>query len=256
MSKMLVCQCEDVLINSEGAIFNSTMIKIDELRSNDNLFTITTGRDLESVLYYNKSYPFIDYIIYCEGAYVLDVNKDKVIYKRNIGINIIKKIKKTFEHYSVCFYTLNGVYCLGTKFNNDDKVITDFDSFFLNNKSEIYKIRIWCQNKREINNIITDLNELGLSIDYIRGSEEKFFIDIVASGVNKLVGIEKICKIRKIKLEEVVAVGKDNSDILMMKSVGYGVTLNNCLKEVKNISQIVFSSNDDRGVEEIIKKFF
>lgn len=256
MNKMLVCRFEDVLINSDGAIFNSTMIKIDELRSNNNLFTIATGRDLESVLYYNKSYPFIDYIICCDGAYVLDVNKDKVIYKKNIGINVIKKIKNTFGNYSICFYTLDGVYCLGTKFNDDDKLITDFDLFFLNNKSKIYKIRIWCQGKKEINNIITKLNELNLSIDYVSSSEKKSFIDIVSSGVNKLVGMKKICKINKLKLDKVVVVGRDKSDILMMKNVGYRVTLNNCLKDVKNISQSVFSSNDKKGLEEVMKEYF
>lgn len=237
MYKLVISSFDNTLINSEEAISSSTMVKIDEIRRNNILFGISTNRCYKDVLSYNRDFPFIDYIIAYNGAYVYDVNKNKVIFKKNILISIIKKIFNNFKDYDLLFYT-------------DEEVFNDFD---LINDNKIYKIRIIC-DLDEINLICDKLSELNLDINYYKNCiDNTYFVEIFRGSVNKFVGLEKICN-KKILLDEVVAIGYDDTDIEILTGVGYSAIVSNGDNCIKKYADIVTLSNDNKGVEKILDK--
>ena len=79
MYKLFVSDFYKTLLDSDDAINLSTMVEIDRIRKNGCLFVIATGSLLSSVLDYNRDFPFIDYIIACNGSYTYDVNRQKVL---------------------------------------------------------------------------------------------------------------------------------------------------------------------------------
>ena len=95
MLKIIVTNFEN-LINEEEAISTNTMLLIDNLRRKNYHLLVTTHRDFRDVLSYNKSYPFIDYIISLSGSIIFDVNKNKIISKKNISSKELKQIEKLF----------------------------------------------------------------------------------------------------------------------------------------------------------------
>ncbi len=107
MYNALVCNFE-ALINEEEAIPMELMLIIDKLRTNNIKLIVTTTKNYEDILAYNKSYPFLDYIIAYNGALVYDVNKEKVIYNKPLATTILNKIKTSFSSYQLLFHTWNN----------------------------------------------------------------------------------------------------------------------------------------------------
>ena len=68
MFKLIISDFKDTLIDREESISTDTIISIDNYRRNSGLFSICTDLGIDEVLYYDKSFHFIDYIIrymYC-----------------------------------------------------------------------------------------------------------------------------------------------------------------------------------------------
>ncbi|MBR3049404.1 MAG: HAD family phosphatase [Bacilli bacterium] len=262
MYKLLVSDFDGTLLDSDEAIPLTTMVEIDRIRKDGCLIAISTGRVLKSVMDYNRDFPFIDYVISCNGAYVYDVNNKKVIYKKSVLASVIKKLKKLYGEYDINFCDTKYWYFLHG--NNKERPleererrIKDFDSFYEKNKSSIYKVEILFDDKKTCDRVYDEILELNLKItinkfiynDYMYG------VEITHKDVDKLIGIEKICNKNKISLDEVIGIGDSDNDISTIKNVGMGVCVSNASKEVKKIAKMKTSSNDTKGVEKVIKKF-
>ena len=89
MYKMMVSSFYNTLINKDEAIALDTMLNIDRIRSKGILFTVSTSALFRTIIDYNDSYVFSDYISCYNGAYLYDMNNDKVLYKKNIPVIII-----------------------------------------------------------------------------------------------------------------------------------------------------------------------
>ena len=260
MYKLLVSDFDNTLINSDEAIPLSTMVEIDRIRKNGCLFSIATGRNLSSVLDYNRDFPFIDYIISCNGAYVYDVRKGKVIFKKNMLLSTIKSIVKKYRDVDICFCTPEYWYLLtknkNIKLYDREKIIYSLDDFYKENKTNIYKIELIFKNKKSRDNSFLEMEELNYKFNFNKNvfSNKKYGIEITMSGITKMTGVEKICQKEKISVSQVIAIGDDDSDISMIKNVGCGVAVSNASKELKKVSKIKTSSNDTKGVEKVIKK--
>ena len=105
MIRIVVSSFYNTLIDYEEAIPTSTMLEIDRIRNNKVLFAISTNGNYKEILEYNKSYPFVDYIISLNGSYVYDVLNDKCIYKQKIAKVDVKKIYNSFKNYNINYYT-------------------------------------------------------------------------------------------------------------------------------------------------------
>lgn len=92
MIKVVICEFE-ILVDSEEAIPVEIMLEIEKIRNKKKKFIITTKKDYKEILEYNKSYPFIDYII--TNKIIYDVEKDKEIrYKQKKELLQILKVQK------------------------------------------------------------------------------------------------------------------------------------------------------------------
>ena len=101
MTRMVISSFYNTLINSEESIETSTMLEIDRIRSKNILFTIITNRHLKEILYYNRDFPFIDYVISLNGAHVYDITNNKCIIENPLDKNIVSKIKKLFPNNKI-----------------------------------------------------------------------------------------------------------------------------------------------------------
>lgn len=240
MYKVVVSEFDRTLINSEEAISSSTVMEIDRIRNMGCLFCISTDRFLSDILSYNRDFIFTDYIICCSGAYLYDVLNDKVIYKKNITNVVLKKILDNFSDYDIYAYLEDRCW-----------LIKDII------KEKIYKLEIVCPSKKILNSISEKLNELELNIKYFsKKTDKNYVLEIIMDSVDKSVCIEKICKLRKISMEEVVYIGALEKDIPMTKLVGYSVCMKNGDSTLKKQCSMICPSNDDKGVKFVLNKLF
>jgi len=81
------------------------------------------------------------------------------------------------------------------------------------------------------------------------------YASIAAHGVSKQRGIIEYCRMNKINLEEVIAVGDDRNDYPMLMAVGLKIAMGNGVEELKAIADFVCPAVDEDGVATVIEKF-
>ena len=229
MIRMVLSSFYNTLIDNEDAIPTSTMFEIDRIRHNNILFTISTNRLVKDVLYYNKDFPFIDYIISLNGSYVYDVNNNNCIYKKAIDKKEIYKIEELFT--KIKYYDENNSY------DNKD------------NLEEILKIEIPISNKNKIE--LLDKINVNYSILTIN---KKKYIEITSKDTNPFIGLKKIMYKENINSKEIVSIIGNQSDIEILKNIKKSYVISSSSKYFKGLDAQKTRSNNNKGVENIINK--
>ena len=213
MIKLIISDFRDTLIDREDSISTDTIINIDNYRRGGGLFSICSDLGINDVLYYDKSFHFIDYIIGFSGSIIYDVNKEKIIYNKHILISKVKKIIKNIDNI-----TLYGI----------DSIIDDLGD------NKVYRIDI-PYNKKNLEFIKS------LEVNYYENDK---LITITGSNIfeciNKLIG-------RKISYKEVLCIPHDNK-FLCCTDLIYCIGLSNCKIRVKKIKL----DNNENGIIEIL----
>lgn len=239
MYKLLVSDFDGTLVGEELAISFPVVLAIDKIRREKKvLFTIATSRCLGDILYYNRDFSFLDYVVASNGAVVYDVNKEKILFKKSVLVSNVKKIYNTFKGYDI--YACR----------KDRK----FRLVNLEDIKDIYKLEIVCKSDTDIEEVISKLDNLNLKItcakNYINGT---YYVDIVYEGINKFTGVEVICNKKKIDNREVISIGESDNDIELVRDSGYGVSTNNGIDKVKEVSKEVMTNSLDKWIEEKFK---
>lgn len=259
MSQLFLSTFDQVLLDSDEAIPLSTMVEIDRIRRSHVKFGVISNRILKSILDYNKDFPFLDYVIACDGAYVYDVVNRKVLYKKNVLASVVKKMWKMYSYLDIYFCTVKEWnLCRGEiVYSEVKKRNSSFLDFYQLNKESIYKVRICFTTKKERNNAYLELEELGVKAKFIKVDYRKqYMIDVVSEDVYVENGVEKICKREHVALEDVIYVGGREEDIPLLLSIGHSFCVSNGSRGAKKVATGQTSSNETKGVEKVIKKLF
>lgn len=259
MYRLFVSDFDGTLLDSDEAIPLSTMVEIDRIRRDGVKFAVASDRILKSVLDYNRDFPFLDYVISCDGAYVYDVVHRKALLKKPLQVSIIKKIKKLYSNCELYLDTVQEKYLC-----KNDIVYSEiknrrisFSEFYEAHKNLIYQLEIKFFTKKDRDNAFRELEELQLKAHFIKKDQKKDYrIIIVSNDSSKVFGLEKICKKEHLSLEQVVYVGDDEEDIPILLSVGQSAVVSNGSKKAKKVANVQTSSNETKGVEKVIKKLF
>ena len=256
MYKMIVSDFCGTLIDSEEAISVSTMLELDRVRKDGIIFCITTSKSVRIVNDYNKDFPFVDYIVAFNGSYIYDVNNNCVIYDKCISNSNVKKIYKMFSDKNLCFYTLDYCNYIGAYKDKDySELLIDANNFIEENKKGIYKISIHVDSLKEAKSILKEL--CGVKIcAYIIEDDDHYVIEITNSTIDKKKAVLKIAKLCSIKMDDVIAVCSSPSSCSLIESVGCGACVSNADKSVRKVANEITDSNENKGVESIIRKYF
>lgn len=229
MIKIVVSSFYNTLINYEEAIPTSTMLEIDRIRNKKVLFTVSTNGLYNEILEYNKDFPFVDYIISLNGSYIYDVLNNKCIYKQKIAKNDVKKIYNSFKNYKISYYTENNV------LSNYNETLN----------KDIYKIEIEDFVNINIENINCNLSVLE--------KNNKKYLEIVSNKCNSYTALTIIITINNIKENEVLVVTGNDSDIELCKKIRNSYLMENSSELLKQIINKKTTSNNECGVEEVLK---
>lgn len=227
MIKMVACSFYNTLIDKEDAIAMSTMLQIDKIRNKNIKFTVLTNRSFNEVLYYNRDFPFIDYIISYNGNCILDVNNNKIIYKNYLDKKYIKEILNKYKDNKIYLYSENEV----------------LDKFDYNNY-DIYKIEIELKRK-DLKNISSNLSVLKY--------RNKYYLEITATeDYSCLINLLRKLNINK---DELLLIIGNDSEKLLIKDIPNTYIIGNSSKILKDLTIKKTSSNNFKGVEKVIKKY-
>ncbi|GAA4819390.1 HAD family hydrolase [Litoribaculum gwangyangense] len=255
--KLVVTDMDGTLLNSNHEVSDLFLQLFKELKKHKILFVAASGRPYYSIIHKLESIKD-DIIIVAE-------NGGLVIEKENLLLS--KPIKKDslFEVESLIDSNnhIHPVFCTKSKayFKNSS-------NGFINLLLEYYPIFTVIESIRDIEE---DIIKIALyhnedSEKYIYPHFKKFesnynikisgkhWVDISDNLANKGYAVELLQKNYNITNDETLIFGDYNNDIEMLKRATYSFAMENAHENVKNTANFSTKSNDEFGVEFILKK--
>jgi len=90
------------------------------------------------------------------------------------------------------------------------------------------------------------LDKFGAELDIYLSAP--WFLEVMPKGIDKGIGIEKICNDMQITADEVIAFGDSFNDIPMIKTAGMGVAMGNAEEELKAAANMITEDCDHDGI--------
>ena len=81
-------------------------------------------------------------------------------------------------------------------------------------------------------------------------------LEISAKGIDKGIGLEKLCEYLHLNMSQVVVVGDADNDAEAMKKAGLAVAMGNANDQIKKLADVIVSDNDHDGCKEVLERFF
>ncbi len=229
---------------------------------------IATGRTLSVIGNVLEQVPFIDYVIYSNGASVFDRCKGENVYTSAIPSETVSRLVAVLESYPV-YYELYAGGCIhsqadkGKYFKNKD-LPQEFLDFYLENiknhaslseyaeKNDIEKINLFYFGGEFYDEIKRKLLAVS-GIDYT--SPVSGDIEMTAKGVNKGAALDNLCKAINFTPDEIMSFGDADNDIEMLQFSGCGIAMANASEECKRAAKYETLSNAQDGIAAAIEKF-
>lgn len=287
MYKLVAIDLDGTLLNSYGEVSNENKQAIKNAINKGVEVVLSSGRIGDSVESIAHDLSANNYYISGNGSMLYNMQEDKIEYENFIEKEKMLKLIKICEENSIYYsiYTENMVITKSLKYNvafynyeNSKKAfdkrtninivqnIYEYVKNLKNNKflkiticddSEIIFSRIIDKFKK-INNIdVLDVAHMSRKI-IKEGTEEVpveyYYTEITNKNVDKWTAIEILIKKLNIKREEVIAIGDNMNDKLMIKNAGIGVAMGQANPKIKEIADFITQDNNNNGVANILNK--
>lgn len=288
MYKMIASDLDGTLLNSYGQITEKTKESLLKAQEKGVYVVFASGRVSSSIKSFADLIGIKGYIISGNGAVVTDLETNENIYTNVMDKKTVLKIISICEQNSISYnlYTLKDVYTKKIEYStlfyhmenrklpeekrikinlceNIEKLIKESDDL------KISKITICDKDRIVFNSIIRKLREVnGVTVLDVSHSSRKVitvgteaieikynYTEVSKSGVDKWSAIQFLSNKLSIDKKEIICVGDNANDIIMVENAGLGVIMGNAAPQYKEKADYVALSNDEDGVADVIDKY-
>lgn len=255
--KLVVTDMDGTLLNSNHEVSTQFLELFKQLKQHHIIFVAASGRPYYGItdkLNEIKS----EIIIVAENGGIV-VDNDNILLSIPINKNNLHKI----EDLIYSNFHIHPIYCTKSKAyfksnsNGFIKLLSEYYPNFsvINSINEIEEdiIKIALYHHEDSEKHIFPLFE-NLTTEYKIIISGKHWVDISDNDANKGNAIELLQKSYNISIEETIAFGDYNNDIEMLKRASFSFAMENAHQNVKDTANYNTKSNDDFGVEVILKE--
>lgn len=228
---------------------------------------VATGRTLGFITPVINQLPFIDYVIYSNGASVYDLNSEEIIFKNHISPEstgmILKKLDSMDVYYNT--YVDSKVYIQENK-----------QQFYTNRELPEDFLKIFMASSKVCENLCDELDGKGAEITAVYSSDEKlrndlseYFkslgllvtaslkdeIEATVPSANKGTALSGLCEILNIKKQEAMAFGDAPNDMQMIEFAEYSFAMGNACEELKKAAAYITLSNAEDGLAKAVEEY-
>ncbi len=288
MYKLITIDLDGTLLNRYGEVTEYTKDIIKKTTNKGVLVVLASGRISESVLTIAKEIGADKYYISGNGSVLYDMQKDEILYENYLTkekvLEIIELCDKNSIYYNI--YTENAVLAKSLNYNvafynyentkkssdkkTDINIVEDMYNYIRNsNLNKFLKITICDENKIVFSSILRKIKNISdidvLEVSHMSQKKIKtgtkevevgyFYTEVSSKNVDKWFAIEKVMELENIKKEEVMALGDNNNDIVMIKNAGLGVAMGHSNEQVKKVADYITADNNEDGVAKAIERY-
>ena len=285
--KLITIDIDGTLLNSYGDLSIENKEAIQKAIQKNIKVVLTSGRMPGSVLTLSEELGASEYIIAGNGTLIYDMKKNKNIYENNIPEEKLFKIIEICEQNSIYYslYTYNSIIASSLNYNvlyyhyenskkSADKktninIVQDIQKYIKENQLKVLKITICDSHKMIFDRIIKKLRQIShievLDVGHMSrkaiksGTEdvkiEYYYTEISNENTNKWYAIEYLINKLGITKQQVMAIGDNINDKMMIENAGLGVAMGNSALSSMNIGDYITLDNNSSGVGQAINKF-
>lgn len=288
MYKLITIDLDGTLLNRYGEVTEYTKDIIKKTTNKGILVVLASGRISESVLTIAKEIGADKYYISGNGSVLYDMQKDEILYENYLTkekvLEIIELCDKNSIYYNI--YTENAVLAKSLNYNvafynyentkkssdkkTDINIVEDMYNYIKNsNLNKFLKITICDESKIVFSSILKKIKNISdidvLEVSHMSQKKIKtgtkevevgyFYTEVSSKNVDKWFAIEKVMELENIKKEEVMALGDNNNDIVMIKNAGLGVAMGHSNEQVKKVADYITVDNNEDGVAKAIERY-
>lgn len=255
---LLVSDMDATLLTSDHRISDENKNAIEYFIENGGKFTVASGRMVEAIRAYLPHIPINAPAIIHNGAKIYDFDNEKILFEKNIEDHRKQQIKAFHDKYADAGME---IYC-------DEKVYiyrecSETARFKETHYDVVYDVPKNVHNKPWIKVlIIGDRDKLDEYEDIYRqnyDNQNAFrsgdkYLDIVAEGVSKGVGVDFISQMYGIDKRHTVVIGDNMNDVSMLEYAGVSYAVENAEESVKSIADYIAPHHDNNAICYVVKE--
>lgn len=288
MYRLIAIDLDGTLLNSYGTISENNKNSIKKAQALGTEIVIASGRPISSAKTFANEAGANKYLICGNGSVLYDIQNDQILFHKFLNKNKVLQIIKICEDNSI-FYSVYTENLTITKslnynilfYNNENRKLPDdkktkikimnniYDYIEENENINVLKITICDEDKIIFGGIIRKLREIKdidvLDVQHMArkvitsGTEERtveyHYTEITSKDVDKWYALEMLSNKLKIDKNEVMAIGDNMNDKLMIENSGLGVIMANSAPYMKEFADAIVADNNQDGVAEAIEKY-
>ncbi|WP_400245200.1 Cof-type HAD-IIB family hydrolase [Niallia sp. JL1B1071] len=244
--KIVFFDLDGTLLDNEKSILESTKIAIRQLRERNIVPAVATGRPPSRIQWVLEELKIETYVT-INGQYV--VHEGKEVVKETFSREFLDDITSfaasnkdplVYSSLDDLRSSVGDNYYVRDVFEPAKMIYPIVDSNYYHDNT-IYKLMLFCESPDE-----EAYKQRYTDMYFPRW--HKYALDVMPAGITKGTGIAKFLEVTGIKKENTFAFGDDKNDMEMFAAVGTSVAMGNAVAELKEISDLVTSSNSEDGI--------
>lgn len=269
--KMLVIDIDGTLLNPEGVIAASTLAAVRAAQRAGIIVTLATARRYSNTMEVATELGLDIPLILYDGAMIVQHPQGAIMHRQTLHSDIAQRAVEILvrHHIQPVVHPDTGL---------DEQIWTgpaDFDNLWLDAYFTTFPEQMrrmpyehLCRghadplrvvafaSEESIQGLIPEIAALDCSWTSIkRGNYGSAELVVMSAGCSKASGVAALAKHFSLALREVMAIGDNNNDILMLQSVGWGVAMGQAPLAVKAAARAVTASNQEDGVALAIERY-
>ena len=259
--KMIALDLDDTLLLPDGTLHPETKLAIAKAQEKGVHIVLASGRPTSGMLPLAK-----ELNLSTETGYILSFNGGRII---NYGTNELIFSADITKEQLTCLHNFSR--------ENDTCLLTYLESEIIVSQPSVYAenecgfSNLPMRQCDDFMSVMPDALPKAMMLqepDYLKQIEKKikplmkdelfitiskpYFLEFMNKEVDKGASITRLANILGIKIEEVIAIGDSYNDFTMIKAAGLGVAMGNSVDAVKEIADLITTSNEENGVAKVI----
>ncbi|WLR42825.1 Cof-type HAD-IIB family hydrolase [Bacillus carboniphilus] len=269
--RLLALNIDGTLLKNNGRLQSSTKEAIYYVQQKDVILTLVTNRHFQSAKKIAKALKIEAPIITHSGAFIAK-NMDAPHFVKKIPEETTFNLVQILETFECNIRIIHERYSIGNRkkigsqlisrmlLNSGDPLfypvqfVESLSDVLMDEPVEAPSIQLLFESEKEISEVVQTIRDAFPQLELAPMGGNK--LSVTSNGVSKLSGLQWVCNYYDIPTEQSVVIANDIDDIEMLEHVGLGVAVGNASYEVKKAADWITRSNDELGVDYMVKEHF
>lgn len=266
--QLLTTDMDDTLLDSKKRLSKENRDAINHALGRGKIVVLATGRCLCELEEYLPLFPKLRYIIGMSGAYIYDRKEDAVLYRKSLPVKLVEKLERYSRENDIMTQVLSGQDAFVREWQvhrMPDFQMAHYQAHFehacaqVDDMGAVLVARDWTAEK--VNLYHRTPEEREQTMELLKGEPvslafaESTGLEISPLNVDKGTGLEQLCEVLGVAIEQTISVGDGFNDVPIFKKAGLSVAVSNAKDAVKEQVDEVVACADENGVKEAIERF-